>query len=123
MTDNEANNDIDMTAEQAMNVVLQAEAEAKQVVEQCAAEAEMLLQQARQKAQKIRERTDDRIAHIHRRCSRAITDQVKQLQLDQEKNIRDAHSYKLDLETVDIVVEQIAGMLTMPDKNLDKDVE
>jgi vacuolar-type H+-ATPase subunit H len=104
------------TAEQAMNVVLQAEQDAKQRIDQCRQEADSLLQQARQKAKRISERVDGRITRIHQRCSRVISDQVKQLQLEQEQRARDAHHYQLDMETVDVVVEQIAEMLTTPEQ-------
>jgi vacuolar-type H+-ATPase subunit H len=103
------------TAEQAMNIVLQAEQDVKQQIEQCKQEAEVLLQKARQKAKRISEHVDERITRIHLRCSREITDQVKQLQLEQEQNARDGHRYQLNMETVDVVVEQIAEMLTTPD--------
>ena len=96
----------------AMNIVLEAESAAKQSVEKCAAEAEELLQQARQAAKKIAERADNRITRIHQRCSRVVTDQVSQLQRDQQQKAKAAHSYKVDTETVDVVVEQIAELLT-----------
>jgi len=105
-----------MTADHAMNVVLEAEQEAKRRVEQCKADAEALLQQARQQAQQIEERVDNRITRIHQRCNRAITDQVKQLKLDQEKNIKIRDRYKPNLETINVVVEEIAKRLTIPDQ-------
>lgn len=108
-------------AEQAMNTVLRAEVDARQAVAVCASEAESLLRDARQAAQHIRERVDDRITRIQRRCSRAITDQVKQLRLEQESSMRGSHRYKLDVDTVNIVVEQIAAILTSTAGSTDGD--
>jgi vacuolar-type H+-ATPase subunit H len=118
MANNTETDETGITAEQAMNVVLQAEQEAKQRIGECKQEAESLLQQARQKAKRISEHVDGRITRIHLRCSRVITDKVKQLQLEQEQNARDGHRYQLDMETVDVVVEQIAEMLTTPDQRV-----
>jgi vacuolar-type H+-ATPase subunit H len=115
MSNHSSTEETSTTAEQAMNVVLQAEQDAKQRIEQCKQEAESLLQEARQKAKRISEHVDNRITRIHQRCSRVITDKVKQLQQEQEQNARDGHSYQMDLDTVDVVVEQIAELLTTPE--------
>jgi len=112
MSDSSNNNEASMSAEHAMNVVLESESNAKLAVDKCATEADALLQQARQKAKLIAERADERITRIHQRCSRVVTDQVGQLQRDQQQKARDSHSYEVDTETVDVVVEQIAEMLT-----------
>lgn len=106
-----------MTAEQAMNEVLEAEQNAKQRVEQCHVEAEHLLQQTRQQAQQIMERVDNRISRVHQRCSRAVTDQVKQIKLAQEQMLQESDQSDLHLETLDAVVEKIARRLTIPEHN------
>jgi vacuolar-type H+-ATPase subunit H len=108
-----------LTAEHAMNAVLAAEQRAKQRVEQCKTEADMLMQQARQQAQRIAERVDNRITRIHQRCSRAVTDQVKQLQLEQQQRAGDTRRDQVDQETLNKVVEQIAALLTTPDEDMD----
>jgi vacuolar-type H+-ATPase subunit E/Vma4 len=115
MANSSNSNDSSITPERAMNVVLEAEDNAKLAVEDCAAEAEAILQQARQKAKQISERADERITRIHQRCSRVVTDQVSKLQREQQQKARDSHSYEVDMETVDVVVEQIADMLTSPE--------
>ena len=107
-----------MTAEHAMNVVLEAEDNAKQAVDSCAAEADAILQQARLTAKQIAERADERITRIHMRCSRVVTDKVAQLQKEQQQKARDSHSYEVDTETVDVVVEQIAEMITTSDEGI-----
>jgi len=115
MAQNSPDDNTELTADHAMNVVLEAEAEAKQRVEQCKTEAELLLQQARQQAQKIEERADNRITRIHQRCSREITDQVKQLKAAQERKIETSEQQKPDVDTIIAVVEEVAGQLTNPD--------
>ncbi|MGD8567008.1 MAG: hypothetical protein PVJ39_02800 [Gammaproteobacteria bacterium] len=112
MDANENNNSGSMTAEQAMNVVLKAEADARQAVKQCSAQADTLLQQAREKAQRIAALTDDRISRLHRRCHRAVTDQVNHLQMEQEKNLRASHDDEPDSVAVDEVAGQMAELLT-----------
>ncbi|WP_455218694.1 hypothetical protein [Kaarinaea lacus] len=118
MSNSSNDNGTSMTAEHAMNVVLEAEDHAKHAVDKCAAEADALLQQARQRAKQIAERADERITRIHQRCARVVTDRVTQLQRDQQKKARDSHSYEVDTETVDVVVEQIAEMLTTGDEGI-----
>ena len=115
MAQNSPDNKTVMTADHAMNVVLEAEQEAKQRVEQCKNEAELLLQQTRQQAQYIEERADNRISRIHQRCNREITDQVKQLKVTQEENIKSHEQYKPNLEMINAVVEEVARRLTIPD--------
>jgi len=119
MSNSSSNNETSMTPEHAMNEVLEAESNAKHAVDKCATEAESLLQQARQKAKQIAERADERITRIHQRCSRVVTDQVGQLQRDQQQKARDSHSYEVDTETVDVVVEQIAEMLTTTEEGIE----
>jgi hypothetical protein len=109
-----------MTAEHAMNVVLEAERTARLDIEICRADAEKVLQAARQKAQRIAERVDVRITRIHLRCSRAVTDQVGELQQVQRQQAEHGHSYDVDANAVDVVVEQIADMLTTTDEEYDK---
>ena len=111
-------NDTSMTAEHAMNVVLEAEDNAKHAVDKCATEAEAILQQSRQRAKLIAERADERITRMHQRCARVVTDKVAQLQKEQQQKARDSHSYEVDTETVDVVVEQIAEMLTTSDEGI-----
>ena len=118
MSNSPKNDDTSMTAEHAMNVVLEAEDNAKHAVDKCSSETDALLQQARQRAKQIAERADERITRIHQRCARVGTDQVAQLQRDQQKEARDSHSYEVDTETVDVVVEQIADMLTTGDEGI-----
>ena len=118
MSNSPKNDDTSMTAEHAMNVVLEAEDNAKYAVDKCSSETDALLQQARQRAKQIAERADERITRIHQRCARVVTDQVAQLQRDQQKEARDSHSYEVDTETVDVVVEQIADMLTTGDEGI-----
>jgi vacuolar-type H+-ATPase subunit H len=135
MAEKDNNNAGGMTAERAMNVVLQAEADARQAVEQCSAQADILLQQAREKAQRIAAHTDDRISRLHRRCHRAVTDQVSQLQLEQERNLKASLGSEPDPGVVDDVAGQMAALLTtldelevsaesqMPDKKNDVDAQ
>lgn len=121
MAKSQVNNDVPLTADNAMNVVLEAEQKAKRRVEQCKAEADILLQQAQQQAQHVAQRVDNRIIRIHQRCSRAITDQVKQIKAAQEKNVRESDHFQLDLEVVDAVVEKTAEWLTIPEQSTGPD--
>jgi vacuolar-type H+-ATPase subunit H len=115
MANNADDNSHAVTTEQAMNRVLQAEHDARGAVDQCKQQADAMIQQARLTAQKIAEKADHRITRIHQRCSREVTDQVTQLKRDQEQQAKDSHSYEVDVETVDVVVEQIAELLTTPE--------
>lgn len=110
LTDNES-----LTAEQAMNTVLEAERKARETVAQCQASADEILQQARQKAQRISNRTNDRISRIHQRVTRAVTDQVKQLDEEEQKLARQDYLYRIEKDVVEVVVEQIAELLTTPE--------
>ena len=105
-----------MTAEKAMNIVLEAERNARESVEQCKEQAENLLQQARQKSQRIGKRVDDRITRIHQRIARVVTDQVKKLDEEEQKLAKQEHLYRIEHEIVEIVVDRIAEMLTIPDE-------
>ena len=103
-----------VTAEQAMNIVLEAERSARESVDQCKAQADNLLLQARQKSQRIGKQVDDRITRIHQRVSRVMTDQMKKLEEEQQQLARQEHLYHIDNEIVEIVVDQIAELLTIP---------
>lgn len=103
-----------MTAEQAMNIVLDAERKAREAVAQCQTEADAILQQARQKSQRIGKRVDDRISRIHQRVARAVTDQVKQLDLEEQQLAKQDYLYQIEHDIVEKVVEQLAEMLTTP---------
>lgn len=105
------------TAEQAMNIVLEAERKARLAVEQCQGEADAILQQARQKSQRIGKTVDDRITRIHQRVARAVTDQVKQLDEEEQKLAKQDYLYRIEQDMVEAVVEQVAIMLTTADKS------
>ncbi len=112
MSTNTNNNATSITTEQAINLVLEAEKNAQHTVEKCQVEAEQLLQQARQKAQRIKERTDNRIAQIHQRCRRFVTDEVKRLEKEEQERAKQQQSEAADLEMVTTIVERIAKLLT-----------
>ena len=104
--------EVSLTAEQAMNDVLEAEHNAREAVARCKSEAEALLQQARQKSQRIGKQTNDRITRIHQRVSRVMTDQVKKLEEEQRVLAQQEHLYRIESDVIEIVVNQIAEMLT-----------
>lgn len=105
-----------MTAEKAMNIVLEAEQQAREAVESCKTDAETLLQQARQKSQRIGKRVDDRITRIHQRIARVVTDQVKKLAEEEKQLAKQENVYTIEHDVVEVVVDQIAEMLTSPDQ-------
>lgn len=107
--------DESLTAEQAMNVVLEAERKARETVEKCRADSEAILQQARQKSQRIGKRVDDRISRIHQRVARAVTDQVKRLDEEEQQLAKQGYLYRIEHDVVEEVVEQIAELLTTPE--------
>ena len=107
--------DESLTAEQAMNVVLEAERKARQTVEKCRADSDAILQQARQKSQRIGKRVDDRISRIHQRVARAVTDQVKRLDEEEQQLAKQGYLYRIEHDVVEEVVEQIAELLTTPE--------
>ena len=112
MSKTKPNTNAEMTAERAMHVVLEAERNAKRTIKACEQEAEQQLQAARQKARRIDERVDNRITRIHLRCSRVVTDQVSALKKLQKEQAEQGHTYVVNEESVSIVVNQIADMLT-----------
>ena len=112
--------DESITAEQAMNTVLEAERKAREAVEQCRAETEAMLQQARQKSQRIGKKVDDRITRIHQRISRVVTDQVKKLDEEQQQLAKQENQFRIEHDVVEIVVDQIAEMLTKPTEEVDQ---
>lgn len=103
-----------LTAEEAMNVVLEAERKARESVEKCRSEADVILQKARQKSQRIGKRVDDRISRIHQRVARAVTDQVKQLDEEEQQLAKQDYLYRIEHDVVEEVVEHIAELLTTP---------
>ncbi len=105
-----------MTAEKAMNIVLEAEQQAREAVDSCKTDAETLLQQARQKSQRIGKRVDDRITRIHQRIARVVTDQVKKLAEEERQLAKQENVYTIEHDVVEVVVDQIAEMLTSPDQ-------
>lgn len=109
-----------LTAEEAMNIVLEAERKAREAVEQCQAQADGILQEARQKSQRIGKRVDDRMTRIHQRITRAVADQVKQLDAEEQELAKQDYLYRIEEDVVEKVVEQIAGLLTAPESKPDE---
>ena len=106
-----ANEESGVSTEQAMNRVLEAECQAQQAVADYEKESEAQLQQARQQAHRIKQRTDVRIARIHQRSSRLITDEINRIQQGDAQE-RSHHQSVIDLETINTVAEKTAEELT-----------
>jgi vacuolar-type H+-ATPase subunit H len=107
--------DASTSAASAMNRVLEAEELARQAVQGCSQHAEAMLGDARTTAKRIVEHADRRIGLIHHRTSAALEATIGELERDQQLKVNEFDSSAVDLETVALVVEEIARLLTTDD--------
>ncbi len=105
-------NKASITTDQAINDVLKAERDAQQQVAQCVADTERILEQARQTARRIGERNNNRIARIHQRCSRKISDEITRMQHVSKQLKEDEQEDRFDIVAMSDVLDQIAVALT-----------
>jgi vacuolar-type H+-ATPase subunit H len=102
------------SAASAINRVLEAEGQARQAVQSCSRDAETMLRNARARAKHIVEHADRRIGLIHHRTSAALETTIGELERDQQLKVSQFDSAAVDMETVALVVEEIARLLTSP---------